>query len=83
MSRTLAGSVLTICCLAVGVIAAAQPGGRRPPPAAYEACEGKNEGDRCSVNTPRGTLEGTCTFLSEDDGLVCFPDDFGANRPQR
>lgn len=43
-----------------------------PPPEAFEACESATEGDSCSVETPRGTLEGMCRNVRE--GMVCVPD---------
>ena len=48
------------------------PGPHNPPPEAFEACRGRNQGDACTVNTPHGTLTGTCeTFPGQ--GLVCRP----------
>ena len=81
MTKIVAGSAVTVVFLSLGLVAAAQPGGRRPPPAAYEACEGKSEGASCSVDTPRGTLEGTCRIPPNMDELVCVPNDFGNRGP--
>ena len=75
MKRALTRSVLALGVLSIGPISTAE-GGRRPPAAAYEACEGLSEGDRCAVETPRGVMEGTCTALSEGDELACLPDAF-------
>ena len=50
-------------------------GGNRqgPPPEAYTACEGKNEGDQAEFTSPRGdTVTGTC--VQEGDKLVLRPD---------
>lgn len=76
MKPALTGTVFILAVLSIGPIPVAEGRGRRPPAAAYEACEGLSEGDRCSVNTPRGTMEGTCKVLSEGDELACFPDAF-------
>ena len=54
---------LTIFALIVGTagFAFAQRGGHRgPPPEAFEACEDLEDGDACTVETPHGTVEGTC-----------------------
>ncbi len=52
-------------------------GHRGPPPEAYTACEGLSEGGACSVETPHGTLSGTCRAPrrgpQEEAGLVCAP----------
>ncbi|MEI6214792.1 MAG: ATP-binding protein [Desulfuromonadales bacterium] len=46
---------------------------RRPPPRpAIEACNGKKEGDPCSVMTPRGLLEGVCLSGAENV-FACRP----------
>lgn len=55
----------------------ARPGpGERPPgppPEAFDACDGLQEGDACSVATPRGdVLAGICHALHER--RVCVPD---------
>ncbi|MEM8609426.1 MAG: hypothetical protein AAGF92_20155 [Myxococcota bacterium] len=83
MTRYTTGCLLTMALLSSAMHATAQPRGRRPPPAAFEACSGKSEGDRCTVDTPRGTMEGTCALLSEEEELVCWPDKFGDRRPPR
>ena len=36
---------------------------------ALAACEDKQEGDACVTETPRGTIDATCTTVEE--GLVC------------
>jgi len=48
------------------------PGG--PPPSAYKACEGKDEGGSSWDKTPNGqTIDGTCE-LDENGKLVLRPD---------
>ncbi|MAD15643.1 MAG: hypothetical protein CL579_06130 [Alteromonadaceae bacterium] len=50
-----------------------QGGERRPPPEAFEACEGQSEGDSVSVETRRGdSMSATCQMI--DDTLVAVPD---------
>ncbi len=55
-------------------------GGRRhgPPPEAYTACEGLSDGGACSVETPDGTLSGTCRVprrrSSQEASLICVPE---------
>lgn len=45
-----------------------------PPQEAYDACSGSSTGSSCSFETPRGTLEGTCGTIPEDDTqVVCMP----------
>jgi hypothetical protein len=52
-------------------------GRRDPPPEAFTACKGLSEDDTCSVETPRGTLGGTCReprHASRQEGsLICVP----------
>lgn len=49
-----------------------QSGGQGgPPPEAFTACEGIAQNATCSVNTPNGTLTGTCQSM--DSGLACVP----------
>lgn len=68
---------LTILALILGTagVAFAQRGGHRGPPSeAFEACEDLEAGDACTVDTPHGTVEGTCgTGRSEE--LHCIPND--------
>ena len=40
---------------------------------AVEACETKNKGQRCSITTPRGKLDGRCR--AHEGELVCRPDE--------
>jgi len=47
--------------------------GRRggAPQEAFDACNSKSSGDRCKVQTPRGTIAGICQDTPE--GTVCVP----------
>ena len=78
MKRALTGAAALISASSLGLFATAQ---RKPPPQLYEACVGAAEGDPCTAETPRGTLEGTCKYLSDDEQLVCWPNGFGDRRP--
>jgi hypothetical protein len=49
-------------------------GPRRPPPEAFGACEGKDEGAECSVDFHGDTLAGVCVS-PPDDALFCMPND--------
>lgn len=72
-------SLLALGLLATAVAAAdppgqgESPGGRRGPPQfAFDACANLSEGAACTVQTPRGALQGSCvTFPLR--GLVCRP----------
>lgn len=44
-----------------------------PPREAITACEGKNESSSCSVQTPQGTLDGTCRIPPGQSSLACVP----------
>ena len=48
-----------------------------PPPEAYTACEGLSEGTACSVETPHGTLSGTCRVPRrrslQEASVICVP----------
>ncbi|MES3022999.1 MAG: hypothetical protein V4857_15620 [Pseudomonadota bacterium] len=53
---------------------------RGPPPEAFSACKGKQNGDTVKAKMPRGEVSGTCR-------LVLIPDDIdgpgaGAQRPR-
>ncbi len=48
------------------------PAGRTPPPEAIAACNGSSQGNSCQVNTPHGTLTGTCMIVPTQD-LACVP----------
>jgi hypothetical protein len=47
-------------------------GHRGPPPAALDACKGKNEGDACTVTFRDQSITGSCR--AHEDQLVCWPD---------
>ena len=47
---------------------------RKPPKEAFEACESLSENAACQVETPHGTLQGTCFKPPRKDLLVCKPD---------
>lgn len=51
-----------------------------PPPQAFEACADAAEGQACTVETPHGTVKGTCE-RPRGDQLVCVPE--GAPPPRR
>lgn len=44
----------------------------QPPPEAIAACEGKQQANPCQVNTPQGTVAGTCAAIQNQ--LVCAPE---------
>ncbi|WP_444928570.1 hypothetical protein ACJJIF_11895 [Microbulbifer sp. SSSA002] len=46
---------------------------RQPPQEAIDACSSLAEGDACTVETPRGTLEGTCRQPPQAEQIVCVP----------
>ncbi len=48
------------------------PGGP-PPQEAFDACASLLVDDACSVETPEGTLEGTCQQAPREEELVCMP----------
>jgi hypothetical protein len=56
---------------------ACMPEGGRPsgpPPEAFDACDGSDEGDSCSVELPDHTIDGTCRADRNDEStLVCVP----------
>ena len=55
---------------------------RTPPAEAISACSGKNDGDSCSVTTPRGdTLEGTCSNTPDGKYFACKPNNMRNGRP--
>lgn len=47
---------------------------RRPPPEAFSACEGKQEGADCSVTFRDKTIEGVCVAPDKEE-LFCMPND--------
>jgi hypothetical protein len=52
-------------------VALAQPS---PPPAAFEACEGHDEGDACEVRFDGQRIAGQCVAMNER--LICRPNNF-------
>lgn len=81
----LSGSLVLGLCLALSGQAVAEDAtshrdhmpnrpGRRPPPEAFNACQGKSEGSECSVSFRDRTLEGVCV-LAPDEQLFCLPND--------
>jgi hypothetical protein len=48
------------------------PPRRRPPPAAFEACQQKQAGEACQVELPDHTIDGRC-IASEEGPLFCRP----------
>lgn len=59
--------------LGLGVSSAAARPPHPPPPEAFEACDGAAEGQACTVETPHGTLSGTCQ-MPRGNRLVCVPE---------
>lgn len=51
---------------------------KQPPQQAFTACSGKTSRQSCSINTPNGTLTGTCQTPPNQSSLVCVPN----NPPQ-
>ena len=80
--------VVAAGALSFGLLAEAQPGnagdrGRHgPPPEAIEACAGATAGDACSVETPHGTLAGTCRQVPNLEELACVPHDHRGGPPR-
>ena len=77
--------VLAAGALSLNLLARAERGGERrgPPPEAFEACVGATVGDTCVVETPHGTLEGTCRQARRSDDLVCVPNNHRRGGPPR
>jgi len=53
---------------------------RKPPKEAIETCVGQEVGFECTMNTPRGSLTGTCMNTPDEKYFVCMPKD-GPNKP--
>jgi len=46
----------------------------KPPAEAFEACEGKSEGDSVSITSPQGdSVEATCKKMRGGDELIAMP----------
>jgi hypothetical protein len=76
VSVVVALAALSSSALAVDTEAPARPRQERskPPPAAFDACRSRREGDACTVEFGEQKLSGTCRRLpSGGDDLVCFP----------
>jgi hypothetical protein len=43
-----------------------------PPPAAFDACKGKADGDACSYEGRKGVVNGTCRPAHKVEALVCM-----------
>jgi hypothetical protein len=55
-----------------------QGSGRTPPVQATQACQGKQSGEACGFETPRGTLSGICRDVQ--NAFACVPE--GRNTPR-
>ncbi|WP_444882819.1 hypothetical protein [Microbulbifer sp. PSTR4-B] len=62
--------LLSVALMAMISSANAQP--RKPPQEAFDACK---------VETPHGTLEGTCRMPPREEQLVCVPTKMEGHRP--
>ncbi len=80
VTQTALYAAMAVALVATSSLVSAQGGDRGgerrggPPQEAFDACEGKNDGDTASFVSPRGdTVNGTCktrenmTFLIPDD----------------
>lgn len=45
----------------------------QPPQEAIDACNGLSAGSSCSINTPNGTVTGTCNTPPNSSQLACMP----------
>jgi hypothetical protein len=68
--------VLGLTVLVTTTVFAQRPPMGGPPPEAFSACSGQQQGSNCSFSAPRGPVEGTCRIMREQR-LVCVP----ANAP--
>ena len=51
----------------------ARPQNGEPPKEAIEVCKGQDTGSQCTMNTPRGSLEGQCKNTPDNKYFVCMP----------
>jgi hypothetical protein len=57
-----------------GPVGGGQAGqGQQPPQEAITACMGLSVGASCSINTPNGTVTGTCGAPPSSTQLACMP----------
>lgn len=56
-----------------GQAGGAQGVGQQPPQEAIIACQGLSTGASCSINTPNGTVSGTCGTPPNSTQLACMP----------
>lgn len=57
-----------------GQVGGGQAGqGQQPPQEAITACAGLSVGASCSINTPNGTVSGTCGAPPNSSQLACMP----------
>jgi hypothetical protein len=67
------GLFLILCCLfTLDAAAFGEPGFRPMPPAqATQACQGKQQGESCRFDAPRGEVSGTCRTMP--NAFACVP----------
>lgn len=54
---------------------------RKPPEEAITTCEGKSNGESCSMTTPRGdTVEGICSNTPDNKYFACNPNNMRSPR---
>lgn len=77
MKKTIIALTTFVLSLSAAQALAAGQEGRKPPPEAFEICEGKSEGDSVSITSPQGdTVEATCKAMRGDE-LVAVPEGGG------
>ncbi|MCB9557362.1 MAG: hypothetical protein H6707_14745 [Deltaproteobacteria bacterium] len=74
------GALLTASGLVEADRGNRRPPHGKPPQQAFDACKGLKQGDRCTVDTPDGTLHGTCRVTRLSSVVHCVPDN---HRPPR
>ncbi|WP_444887239.1 hypothetical protein [Microbulbifer sp. JMSA008] len=79
MESTMYKVLLSVALMAMISSANAQP--RKPPQEAFDACKAMSKGDACKVETPHGSLEGTCRMPPREEQLVCVPTKMEGRRP--
>lgn len=58
---------------------AQKPPHGKPPQAAYDACKGKSRAATCQMQTPHGSMSGTCQTPPNVSKMVCVPKRHGQN----